>query len=212
MNGYGHFLLRERWYEAYWGGAALLLIVLSLLFWARGTNDGWRQRLQLARHALTMPVLATIAVGVLIFAGAGGVLFYNQYVADCYKSAYHKEAEKASYERKYKQYAVLPQPRITDVKLNVDIWPEQRALIVKGRYTLQNKTTQPVTDIIVTQDNSVAQYHVRFSQRCAMACRTARWASTATSWPRRWRRAPAGHGFRTQLRRKASSAWAATRP
>ena len=21
MNGYGHFLLRERWFEAYWGGA-----------------------------------------------------------------------------------------------------------------------------------------------------------------------------------------------
>ena len=164
MNGYGHFLLRERWYEAYWGGAALLLIVLSLLFWARGTNDDWRQRLQLARHALTMPVLTTIAVGVLIFGGAGGVLFYNQYVADCFKSAYHKEAEKADYERKYKQYAVLPQPRITDVKMNVEIWPEQRALIVKGRYLLQNKTTQPVSDIIITQDNSVAQYRVRFSQ------------------------------------------------
>ncbi|MTV38218.1 ABC transporter permease/M1 family aminopeptidase [Duganella radicis] len=165
MNGYGHFLLRERWYEAYWGGAALLLIVLSLLFWARGTNDGWRQRLQLARHALTVPVLTTIAIGAIIFAGAGGVLFYNQYVADCFKSAYHKETEKADYERKYKQYAVLPQPRITDVKLGVDIWPEQRALTVKGRYVLQNKTAQPVSDIIISQDNSVAQYHVRFSQQ-----------------------------------------------
>ena len=165
MNGYGHYLIRERWYEAYWGGAALLLTVLSLLFWARGTNDGWRQRLQLARHALTMPVLATIAAGVLIFAGAGAVLFYNQHVADCYKSAYDKEEEKASYERKYKQYAVLPQPRITDVKLNVDIWPEQRTLIVKGSYTLQNKGKQAITDIIVTQDNSVAQYHVRFGQQ-----------------------------------------------
>jgi hypothetical protein len=164
MNGYGHFLVRERWYEAYWGGAALLLIVLSLLFWARGTNDGWRQRLQLARHALTMPVLTTIAVGVLIFASAGGVLFYNQYVADCFKSAYHKEAEKADYERKYKQYSVLPQPRITDVKLNVDIWPDKRMLIVKGSYTLLNKSTQPVSDIIVSQDNGVAQYRVRFSQ------------------------------------------------
>jgi hypothetical protein len=164
MNGYGHFLVRERWYEAYWGGAALLLIVLSLLFWARGTNDGWRQRLQLARHALTVPVLTTIAVGVLIFASAGGVLFYNQYVADCFKSAYHKEAEKADYERKYKQYAVLPQPRITDVKLNVDIWPDKRMLIVKGSYTLLNKSTQPVSDIIVSQDNGVAQYRVRFSQ------------------------------------------------
>jgi hypothetical protein len=164
MNGYGHFLVRERWYEAYWGGAALLLIVLSLLFWARGTNDGWRQRLQLARHALTMPVLTTIAVGALIFASAGGVLFYNQYVADCFKSAYHKEAEKADYERKYKQYSVLPQPRITDVKLNVDIWPDKRMLIVKGSYTLLNKSTQPVSDIIVSQDNGVAQYRVRFSQ------------------------------------------------
>jgi ABC-2 type transport system permease protein len=94
MNGYGHFLARERWFEVYWGGAALLLAVASLLFWSRGTNDGWRQRLQLARHALTMPVLATIAVGLLIFGTAGGVLFYNMHVANCYKSAYHKDKPK----------------------------------------------------------------------------------------------------------------------
>ncbi|MRW93958.1 hypothetical protein GJ699_28610 [Duganella sp. FT80W] len=164
MNGYGHFLLRERWFEAYWGGAALLLVVLSLLFWARGTNDGWRQRLQLARHALTVPVLSTIAIGLLIFLGAGGVLFYNQHIANCYKSNYHKETDKADYERKYKQYAVIPQPRITDVQLGVDMWPEQRTLVIKGRYTLQNKTAQPVSDIIVSQDNNVAQYRVRFGQ------------------------------------------------
>ncbi|NYE63864.1 ABC-type transport system involved in multi-copper enzyme maturation permease subunit [Duganella sp. 1224] len=164
MNGYGHFLVRQRWYEAYWGGAALLLVVAALLFWARGANDGWRQRLQLARHALTMPVLASIAIGVLIFGGAGGVLFYNQHVARSYQSAYDKESDKADYERKYKQYAVLPQPRITDVKLNVELWPAQRTLAVKGRYLLQNKSTQPVTDIIVSQDNLASQYQVRFDQ------------------------------------------------
>jgi ABC-type transport system involved in multi-copper enzyme maturation permease subunit len=164
MNGYGHFLLRERWYEAYWAGAALLLVVASLLFWARGTNDGWRQRLQLARHALSMPVLASITIGVLIFAGAGGVLFYNQHIANHYKSAYRKETDKADYERRYKQYAVIPQPRINDVKLSVDIWPAQRTLNVKGRYVLQNKGTQPVSDIIVSQDNATTLYRVRFDQ------------------------------------------------
>ncbi|TFW31261.1 ABC transporter permease/M1 family aminopeptidase [Duganella callida] len=164
MNGYGHFLLRERWYDAYWGGAAVLLTVASLLFWDRGTNDGWRQRLQLARHALTVPVLGTIAIGLLIFAGAGGVLFYNQQVANHYKSAYDKETDKAQYETRYKQYAALPQPRITDVKLSVEILPEQRTLVVKGRYQLINKTAQPVTDIIVSQDNTVSHYGVRFSQ------------------------------------------------
>jgi ABC-type transport system involved in multi-copper enzyme maturation permease subunit len=164
MNGYGHFLLRERWFEAYWAGAALLLVVAALLFWARGTNDGWRQRLQLARHALTLPVLASITAGVLLFAGAGGVLLYNQQVANTYQSAHRKETDKADYERKYKQYAVLPQPRITDVKLNVDIWPAQRTLNIKGRYLLQNKGTQPVTDIIVTQDSNNTLYQVRFDQ------------------------------------------------
>jgi hypothetical protein len=164
MNGYGHYIARERWFEAYWGGIALLLVVASLLFWSRGTNDGWRQRLQLARHALTMPVLGTIAAGVLIFASAGGVLFYNTHIAAPYKSAYHKDAEKADYERKYKQYAAIPQPRITDVKLDVAIMPETRSLLVKGRYVLQNKTAQPVSDVVVYQDNTVTRYTVRFSQ------------------------------------------------
>ena len=61
MNGYGHFLARERWFELYWGGAALLLVMAALLFWVRGTDDGWRQRVRLARHALTAPVLAMLA-------------------------------------------------------------------------------------------------------------------------------------------------------
>ena len=174
MNGYGHFLARDRWFLAYWGGFAVLLTVAALLFWARGTNDGWRQRLQLARHALTPPVLATIGIGVLIFAATGGVVFYNTHIATPYKSAYDKDAEKASYERQYKQYAVLPQPRITDVVLNVDIVPEKRTLLVKGRYLLVNKTAQPVTDIIVSQDNSVTQYHVRFSQEAHNGVQDAR--------------------------------------
>ncbi|CAN7283481.1 ABC transporter permease/M1 family aminopeptidase [Duganella sp. LjRoot269] len=164
MNGYGHFLARERWFEAYWGGTALLLVVLSLLFWSRGTDDGWRQRLQLARHALTLPVLATIAAGLLIFAGAGGVLYYNMHIVNCYKSPYQKDAERADYERKYKKFAVVPQPRITDVKLDVAIVPDKRSLVVKGRYLLENKTAQPVSDVMIHQDSTTTHYKVRFSQ------------------------------------------------
>ena len=100
----------------------------------------------------------------MIFGGAGGVLFYNQHIANQYKSAFRKETDKADYERQYKQYAVIPQPRINDVKLNVDIWPAQRTLNVKGRYVLQNKGTQPVSDIIVSQDNATTLYRVRFDQ------------------------------------------------
>lgn len=164
MNGYGHWLARERWFEVYWGGAALLLVVLSRLFWARGTNDGWRQRLQLARQALSLPVLGSLSAGLLIFLGAGGVLFYNQHIANHYKSSWRKEADKADYERQYKQYAALPQPRITAVQMNVELWPAERTLALKGRYQLLNKSSQPITDIIVSQDSNATLYRVQFGQ------------------------------------------------
>ena len=164
MNGYGHYLPRERWFEAYWLGAAIVLMVLAVLFWARGTNDGWRQRLQLARRRLSLPVLTAMAAGTLVFAGAGAVLFYNTHVLNRYQSAWQKDVARADYERRYKQYAVLPQPRITDVKLDVAITPETRSLVVHGRYVLQNKTAQPVADIIIHQDPTATGWRARFSQ------------------------------------------------
>ena len=173
MNGFGHYLPRERWFEAYWGGAALLLVVAALLFWARGTNDGWRQRLRLARHALTVPVLTAAAAGALVFAGAGAVLFYNLHVLDQHKSTYQKDAGRADYERRYKRYAALPQPRVTDVALDVAITPERRSLKVKGRYVVQNKTARPVTDLIVHQDPDATAFQARLSQPARAGLRDA---------------------------------------
>ncbi|MES2261866.1 MAG: M1 family aminopeptidase [Pseudomonadota bacterium] len=164
MNGYGHFLLRERWFELYWSGAALMLIVLSLLFWARGANTEWKMRVQLARHALTAPVLVTIGIALAIFTGAGGVLFYNLHIANHYKSAYRQDAERADYERQYKRLADLAQPRITDVKLGIEIAPEQRRLQVKGRYLLENKSAQPIAEIYVQQDPRADLRPLRFGQ------------------------------------------------
>ena len=164
MNGYGHFLARIRWFELYWGGAALVLVVLSLLFWTRGSNTEWRTRLQLARHALTVPVLATLAAGVAIFLGAGGILFYNLHVVNDYKSNYGKDAERADFERRYWRIANLAQPRITDVKLDLALVPEQRRLHAKGRYVLQNKTTQPITEIYIQQDPRATLRTLRLSQ------------------------------------------------
>jgi ABC-type transport system involved in multi-copper enzyme maturation permease subunit len=164
MNGYGHYLVRERWFELYWGGAALMLVVLSLLFWARGNNTEWRQRVQLARHALTMPVLATLGLGLTIFLGSGAVLFYNLHIANGYKSAYSKDADHANYERKYKALADLAQPRITEVQLGLAIEPAQRRLLVKGRYLLENKSAQPVSEIYISQDTRADLKPLRFGQ------------------------------------------------
>ncbi|HWJ94846.1 MAG TPA: hypothetical protein VNT33_09000, partial [Telluria sp.] len=163
MNGVGHYMPRERAFELYWTGAALVLLALSALLWPRGTNGELGSRLQLARRNLTLPVMATFGAGLLLFAGMGGLLYYGLFVEGDYQTAYSKEEQRAQYELRYKRFATLPQPRITDVNLQVDIMPDTRSLLVKGAYQLENRSGQPVTEVLLYQDRSAA-LAPRFSQ------------------------------------------------
>jgi ABC-2 type transport system permease protein len=165
MNGYGHFLLRQRWVELYWTGAAIIMMVLSLLFWPRGGNHTWAIRLRLARHALTRPVMITLVLGLVLFAGTGSLIYVNMNVLGNYKTASQNDAERAAYERKYRPFMALAQPRITDVKLAVDIFPQQRSLTIKGGYQLVNKSGQPISEIFIQQDAKAGITALRFGLR-----------------------------------------------
>ncbi|MCC6069604.1 ABC transporter permease/M1 family aminopeptidase [Massilia sp. GCM10020059] len=163
MNGFGHYLARERWFQLYWGGAALLLLVLTLVFWPRGCNDELGSRMRLARRNLSGPVLASFALGLVIFAGTGSFLYFNLHIANDFHTAWQDEQQRAEYEQRYKPLAALAQPRVTSVDLKVDIMPEQRSLSVRGAYQLENRSGRPVTDIMVNQDRRAAM-QLRFSQ------------------------------------------------
>jgi hypothetical protein len=150
MNGFGHYLARERWFELYWAGAALMLLVLSLVFWPRGYNAEIGSRLQLARRNLSVPVLAA-------FAPAGDVRRRRRAAVlqpargQRLPDRLAKGPARAQYEQRYKQFAAAPQPRITDVNLQVDIVPERRTLRVRGAYQLENRSGAPIGELFVQQ-------------------------------------------------------------
>jgi ABC-2 type transport system permease protein len=151
MNGFGHYLAMERAFILYWGGLALMLLVAATVLWPRGTNDRLAKRLQLARRNLSMPVLASFGLGLALFAGAGGLLYYSLEVVGDYRTAYRANALRAEYEQRYKPLAKLAQPRITDVSLRVDITPDTRTLVVKGRYQLENRSGVALSDVLLYQ-------------------------------------------------------------
>ena len=151
MNGYGHFLALQRTLQVYWGGAAIVLFTLALVLWPRGVSDSFAERLRLARARLTQGVLGAFAAGILVFAASGGLLWYNLVHLGAYQTAWHKDQVRADYELRYKRFAKLPQPRITDVGLQVDIHPATRTLKVHGFYQLENRTGAPVRDVVLFQ-------------------------------------------------------------
>jgi ABC-2 type transport system permease protein len=149
MNGYGHSLAANRWFNLYWDAAALVMIVASYLFWTRGTNTEWRTRVQAARRALSPQVLATLGLGLGVFAAVGALLYYNLNVLNRYQTTFQKQADSADYEKLYKKYEGRPQPRITDVNLAVDIDPAARSVNIVGHYQLENRTDAPIETVFI---------------------------------------------------------------
>ncbi|WP_020655831.1 ABC transporter permease/M1 family aminopeptidase [Massilia niastensis] len=166
MNGYGHFLLREHMFQLYWAGAALMLLVASRVLWPRGVDAGWRERLRLARRNLSLPVLAGFGAGLAVFVGTGILLCYEMAAGD-WQTAWQRESARAHYEQRYYRFARLPQPRIADVSLDVRIHPEQRALGVKGAYQLENRSGQPISDLVLYQRRG-ARLDLRFAQAATL--------------------------------------------
>jgi hypothetical protein len=151
MNGFGHYLARNRWFDLYWCGAALMLTVVSLVFWPRGNNAELGSRLQLARRNLSRPVLLAGGLGLGLFATVGIVLYYNMHVIGDYRTNYQKDQLRAQYELRYKKFASVAQPRIAAVDLRLDIAPATRSLTVRGSYRLDNRSGQPVSEIFISQ-------------------------------------------------------------
>ena len=150
MNGYGHFVKPLVLFNLYWAIFCGLIVVAAHLLWVRGTESAFGKRLSIARQRVHARVVVTAALFFAAFAATGSYIYYNTNVLNHYRTTKDNEQRQAEAEKKYKKYEFLPQPKITDVQANVDIYPEKRTVSINGTYTLVNKTSAPLTEMHVT--------------------------------------------------------------
>ena len=159
MNGYGHFVPALVWSIVYWFAISAFLGVISIAFARRGADDDGAARFRLA--AGRMPHLIPFAALCLLVAvGSGAWYFYNAHVLNEYLNAKQRREIQADYERNFKKYENFPQPKVTAVDSQIEVDPAHRSFSGWGRFTLQNKTSQPISQIHLTDINqSVSQVH-----------------------------------------------------
>jgi len=144
MNGYGHFIKGWAWFALYWTLFTVAALIVAQAFWVRGLSTAWRARTREAGRRLAGPSGVALAVCLLGFAGVGGWIFYNTNTLAHYEAGDVAMDKRALYEKTYRQYKDLPQPKITDVRAAVDIYPAERRVMIRGSYVLENKTSQPL--------------------------------------------------------------------
>jgi ABC-type transport system involved in multi-copper enzyme maturation permease subunit len=160
MNGWGHFVLPRVTLLVYWMLFIATLVVVGHLLWVRGTDSALKQRFRIARGRMTRPAVATFAVLFIAFVSTGCYVYYNTNIKNDYRTTKDNEKLQADVEKKYKKFENLPQPRITSVKADVDIYPERRAVDIRGTYTLVNKTAKPISELHVTYNSDLDRAEV----------------------------------------------------
>jgi ABC-2 type transport system permease protein len=149
MNGYGHFVQPLLWSILYWIWVAAFLAVVSVGLTRRGAEDTLRARIGLLLH--NAPRLTPWAVGFLLLAaGSGGWFYYNTHILNEYLSNEDRRVIQAGYEKQFKKYEHLPQPKIISADADIDIFPERRSFSGSGRFLLQNKTRNPIAQVHLT--------------------------------------------------------------
>ena len=149
MNGLGRFWIGAMWFRIYWSAFALILLVLAHGLWRRGVETDLRPRLRrLPRRLMSRAgLVALAALGVM--ACSGGWIYLNTNIRNPYRSLEDGDRWTADYEKALLKYETTPQPRIVDVRLDVDIEPGVPRLTTRGTYEIRNQTAQPLREIHV---------------------------------------------------------------
>ncbi len=147
MNGYGGLFQGHLWYVLYWSLFAAVLLMIANILWPRGIQEGkpgalWWRGWRAAHHS----VKKGLAVLVLIWVGVGTWIAYNTTQLNAYQPP-GKEETAAAIEKQFKKYESLPMPVVTNTKVTVDLYPDQRYFKARGQYTLENRTDQPIREI-----------------------------------------------------------------
>jgi ABC-2 type transport system permease protein len=145
--GYDPYLKEWFWFTLYWGAVCFLLAVTTVLLWRRGTDEHWRHRLHQTRLRFHGPLRSAAFAGLALVVAIGGWVYYNTEILNITRSQYDFDHLQADYEKAYKKYEHLPQPRVTDVEYTIDLYPDRGAMVMRGDETVKNKSTVPLDQI-----------------------------------------------------------------
>jgi ABC-2 type transport system permease protein len=147
--GSGSFWKGAAVFRLYWTCFAIILAVLAHLLWPRGTDLALRSRARRLPRLASAPALAIGGVAAAVMLASGAYAYYNIKILNRYETSDQAEKFSADYERKYLKFEKLPQPAITRVALNVQLYPKRRMLVTEGSYALVNGGNAPITEVHV---------------------------------------------------------------
>ena len=166
MNVYGHNVTPFSWFQLYWFAFSILLFSAAVVFSVRGSEAVMKMRWKAGKLRLNRSLLIFVFALGTVFLCSGFYIYYNTSVVNKFIKSDDQEDQQEAYETQLKKYEFLPQPKIIESNLKVDIYPNERDFIAEGYFWLKNKTNEPISDLHIQQnpDNDLKIEYLKFDR------------------------------------------------
>ena len=149
MNGFGPFVPGTIWFSFYWAFFCLILCFVITAFYIRGKEEQFRYRFSLAKSSFRNKKFA-IAISIFLFVLCGGFVYYNTKILNTYDTSKEQENKQVEYEKKYKKYESLTQPRFYKLDYHIDVFAEKRGLKTHVEAWARNISDKPIYELHFT--------------------------------------------------------------
>ncbi len=152
MDGFGHMLAPINWFNLYWLVCGGLLIIVSALFYYRGVTTSLKERFQLVVERFDTRTKIFTGIVAIAFLGVGAYVYYNVSYLNVSLTKMEGDDRAIIYEKNLKKYQSLPLPKVTRIKMYVDLFPDKQQQFVKAFITVVNKTGKPISKLLLDGD------------------------------------------------------------
>lgn len=166
MNSYGHFVSPFSWFKMYWLGFGCILFAAAVIFSVRGSEAVMKMRWKTGKLRLSRSFLIFSFAALAVFLFSGFYIYYNTNVVNRFVKSDDQEELQAEYEKTYKKYEFLNQPKIVESNVKVDLYPSSRDFVAEGYFYLKNKSSQSIPDIHIQHnpDNNLHIDYLKFDR------------------------------------------------
>jgi ABC-2 type transport system permease protein len=152
MTGIGHMAMPMSWFNLYWLLFAGLLIIVSALFYYRGVTSSFKERLRLLPQRFNRSTTLITAIVAVTFLAVGTWNYYNVSFLNNYLIKSENTARAVMYEKTLKRYERLPLPKVTNIKMQVELYPDKQQVTTHALVTITNKNKVAISQMLLDGD------------------------------------------------------------
>ena len=161
MDGIGPAVKPLIWFNLYWLSGGGLLMILAAVFYHRGVLSSFSERVRLAFLRFNRRTRIACTLLLIAFLTTGAYNYINVSYLNTFLTPTEKDLRAVAFEKTLKKYEHDPLPAVVNLKMFVDIFPEQRRAITKALATLVNKTNQPIQTLLLDGDQ-LASFSIQY--------------------------------------------------